>query len=145
MTDQLQDLVKIPGTDIELDLSKPEDAAVALVLTRTWYTELSSVQRAARDTLRAEADRRGQRTFEMGGHKIVVDNPTWDRTYDVAKLHEALTEAGLNPARLSELITWEPKVDGKIIRELERHPQFKVAIDAAIQQVTEKTRRVVVD
>jgi len=138
----ITDLVKVPGTDRELDLSQPNDAAAALVLTKTWYSELSYVQRAARDTLRAEADRLGARTFEMGGHKIVVDNPTLERRYDTAKLHDALAEAGLDAQRLAELITWEPKVNGSIIRELERHPQFKQAIDAAIEGVTEKTRRV---
>lgn len=145
MTHDIQDLVKVPGTDRELDLSQPKDAAAALILTSTWYSELSFVQRAARETLRREADRLGQRTFNQDGHRVVVDNPSWERSYDVALLHEALTEAGLDAERLSELITWEPRVDGKIIRELERHPQFKGAIDRAIQSVKEKTRKVTVD
>jgi len=139
------DLVTIPGSEQQLDLSKPEDATTALTLTRYWREELNSFQAQARATLRMMADTVGQRTFVVNGHKVTVDNPAWDRQYDVAKLHEELTEAGLDAQRLSELITWEPKVDGKIIRELEHHPRYKAAIDKAITSVTEKTRTVKVD
>lgn len=126
----------------QLDLSVPEQAASFLIATRTWDSELRSAQSAARRTLRETADARGQRTFDLNGHKIVVDNPALDRSYDVAVLHDGLADAGLDSERLSQVITYEPKVNGKVIRELERHPQFKVPIDAALVSVTEKTRRV---
>ena len=134
--------VRLPNTGEEIDISKPEGAAHALDAIKAFEYELKEVQRTCRQVLRDEADKRGQRTFDLGAYKVVVENPGWERVYDVALLEDGLMKAGLEFQRVGKLITYEPKVDGKIIRELEKHPQYKAVIDAATLSVHEKTRLV---
>jgi len=136
------ELIKLPITGAELDISTPEGAVDALTAIVEFQRDLNSVQRRCRDTLRTEADLRGQRTFEVAGHKIVVENPSFEREYDLTRLEDELLAAGLEPARVSELVTYVPNVDGTIIRQLEKHPSYKVVIDSCTLGVREKTRTV---
>lgn len=137
-----QTLIRLPISGEELDVSTAKGAVRALQAFAEFRRDLGNAERTARETLRAEADARGQRTFEVGGRTITVDNPSYDRTYDVARLEDGLAAAGLDVLRLGELITYEPRVDGRIIRQLERHPAYKAVIDAATTGLKEKTRRV---
>ncbi len=135
-----QTLIKLPLGGEELDIGTAPGAVRALQALAEFRREIGNVERQSRETLRAEADARGQRTFEVDGRTVTVENPSYDRDYDVARLHDGLTDAGLSVERLAELITYEPRVDGRIIRQLERHPAYKSVIDAATQGLKEKTR-----
>ncbi len=133
-------LIRLPITGEELDVSSAPGAVRALEALAEFRRDVGNVERQARDTLRAEADARGQRTFTVDGRTITVDNPSFERTYDIARLEDGLSAAGLDIVRLGELITYEPRVDGRVIRQLERHPAYKSVIDAATQGIKEKTR-----
>ncbi len=140
-------LIRLPITGEELDVSTAPGAVRALEALAEFRRDVGNVERQARDTLRfgtlmlvAEADARGQRTFTVDGRTITVDNPSFERTYDIARLEDGLSAAGLDIVRLGELITYEPRVDGRVIRQLERHPAYKSVIDAATQGIKEKTR-----
>jgi hypothetical protein len=133
-------LIKLPLGGEELDVGSAPGAVRALQALAEFRREIGNVERQSRETLRAEADARGQRTFTVDGQRVTVENPSYERSYDVARLEDGLAVAGLDTQRLSELIVWEPKVDGMIIRQLERHPAYKKVIDAATVGLKEKTR-----
>lgn len=132
----------VPWTGVVLDLSKPSDAAVGLRESIDFYFKLREFQEACRDTLRAEADRRGERTFEMDGLHIEVANPSDEQTYDIAKL-ALLLDAGLPKERWAQLVTYEPKVDGRVINQLRRaNAEYAAVIDNAVLSQKPKSRYV---
>ncbi len=134
----------VPWTGEVVDTSKPGVAAPALRMAQNFYYDLRAFQDRCRETLRGESDRLGQRTFETGGYKVEVDSQetSVEITYDVQKLWDSLLEAGLPVERLAELVHYEPKVDGRIIRQLEKNPIYCNIIARSIQTRLPKTRSV---
>ncbi len=134
----------VPWTGEVVDTSKPGVAAPALRMAQNFYYEFSAFQDRCRETLRSESDRLGQRTFETGGYKVEVDSQqtSVEITYDVQKLWDSLLEAGLPVERLAELVHYEPKVDGRIIRQLAKNPTYGWLISQAEQSRAPKTRTV---
>jgi hypothetical protein len=61
--------------------------------------------------------------------------------YDIAILRE-LVDAGLPEERWAELVTYEPKVDGRVINQLRRVPEYAAVIDLAVVGSKEKYRGV---
>ena len=134
----------IPYSGEAVDISQPQEASRALVESiRFWY-ELRAFQNRCKETLVAESDRLGQRTWETGGYKVEVASveASTEITYDVQKLWDSLLEAGLPVERLAELVHYEPKVDGRIIRQLAKNPTYGWLISQAEQSRNPKTRTV---
>lgn len=132
----------IPWTGQILDLAQPKDAAFGFRESIDFYWKLKAFQEACRETLRAEADRRGERAFDMDGLHVEVANPSDEITYDIDKLH-LLVEAGLPVERWSKLVTYEPKVDGRVIQQLRRaNAEYAAIIDHATQAKKPKARTV---
>ena len=141
---ETQTIEMIPWTGEQVDISKPQEASKALRLAQNFYYELRAFQDRCRQTLRDESDRLGQRTFETGGYKVEVDSQdaSMETTYDVQRLWDDLLAAGLPVERLSELIHYEPKVDGRIIRQLVKNPAYQIIVEAAVLERSPKTRTV---
>ena len=111
---------------------------------QSFYYDLRAFQDRCREVLRGESDRLGQRTFEVGEYKVEVETQeaSMDTVYDVQQLWDGLEQAGLPLERLAELITYEPKVDGRIIRQIKKNPAYANVIEAAVQSRNPKTRTV---
>lgn len=108
------------------------------------YYQLRSYQEQCRRTLREESDRLGQRTFEVGPYRVEVDSiaAATKPLYDVDALWEGLKDAGCPLERLHEAISYEPKVDGTVIRQLAQNPDYRRVIEAAVRERVEKVRNV---
>lgn len=134
----------VPWSGELVDITKPEVAADQLAASADWYNRLRNYQELCRAALRAESDRRGQRTFPIGGYTIEVSSPETaiERVYDTDRLWNELEAAGLPAARLGELITMVPKVDGMVLRQLRRTPKYAEIIDECVLSTKEKTRSV---
>lgn len=134
----------IPYSGEQVDVSKPQEASRALVESiRFWY-ELRAFQNRCKETLVAESDRLGQRTWETGGYKVEVASveASMNVEYDVQRLWDDLLAAGLPVERLAELIHYEPKVNGTIIRQLRKNPAYDLIIEATVQSRDPRTRSV---
>jgi hypothetical protein len=134
----------VPWTGEAVELSDASVATRCLREATSFWYDLRSFQERCRETLRAESDRRGQRTFEVDGYKVEVatEEASQDTTYDVQKLWDGLEAAGLPLERLGELITYEPKVSGTVARQLRKNPAYSKIIEDAVQQRTPKQRGV---
>jgi len=130
----------------QLVQATPDEAAKALERCVDFYAAFRGFQEACRDVLRLESDRRGQRTFEAGGHKIEVNSQAASQevVYDTDRMWNELLDAGLPGERLSHLITLVPKVDGTILRQLKANPEYAKIIDECVLSTKERARRVVV-
>jgi hypothetical protein len=73
--------------------------------------------------------------------KVRVGGATVEEEYDIAILHE-LIDAGLPEERWAELVTYEPRVDGRIIQQLKRNPTYAAVIELAVTGRKEKYRGV---
>lgn len=130
----------------QLVAATPDEAAKALERCMEFYAAFRQFQEACRDVLRAESDRRGQRTFEVGGHKIEVNSQEASRdiVYDTDRLWNELVAADLPHERLSQLVTLEPKVNGTVLRQLRANPDYAKIIDSCVLSTKDRGRRVVV-
>ena len=137
------EMLSLPG-DQAVDISKPEGAATALTALRQYREWLNSAENRCRETLRAEADRLGLRTFDVYGTKVEVatQESSVEYVYDVALLHDGLVEKGLPADRVADLISYEPKVNGTVVRQLRRQPEYREVIDRAILSMKQKPRTV---
>jgi hypothetical protein len=134
----------VPWSGEQVTLSETSTAVRCLREANSFWYELRSFQERCRETLRAESDKRGQRTFEIDGRKVEVatEEASQDVTYDVQYLWDGLEGAGLPLERLGETITYEPRVNGTIIRQLKKNPTYAAIIERAITSTTPKTRSV---
>jgi hypothetical protein len=135
----------IPWTG-ELVEPTPAAAAASLENCVTFYAVFRAFQEACRDVLRAESDKRGQRTFVIEGHTVEVNSEASSQeiVYDTDRMWNELLDAGLPGERLSHLITLVPKVDGTILRQLKANPEYAKIIEGCVLSTKQRARRVVV-
>ena len=135
----------VPWTGERCDLSIPEEAARLLDAARRYQVEYARpFADACAETLREESDRLGQRTFERGGWKVEVESSdsALKTEWDVDKLWEGLLEAGLPVERLKDLVSYEPVVNGMVLRQLRRTPAYAVVIESAVRKQSPRSRYV---
>jgi hypothetical protein len=134
----------VPWTGEAVELSDASVATRCLREANAFWYDLRSFQERCRETLRAESDKLGQRTFTVDGYKVEVatEEASVEVQYDVQHLWDALEGAGLPLERLGEMITYEPRVNGTIIRQLKKNPTYAAIIERAIVSTTPKSRAV---
>jgi hypothetical protein len=135
------DLVILPGTGELVDIATVDGARRGMRMVSEMRQQLSEFNDACRRTLLEESDRRGQLSWEADGHMVRVGGAGVVEEYDIAILHE-LIDAGLPESRWAELVTYEPKVDGRIIQQLKRNPTYAAVIELAVTGRKEKYRGV---
>ncbi len=134
----------LPGVGQAFDLAIPEDAAAGLQAATALSYEVRAFQEDCRQALRAESDRQGARTFRVGEFKVEVateENATLVQ-YDVQQLWDGLAAAGLPVERLAELVTYEPKVSGTVLRQIVKNPVYQKVVEDAVESRTLKSRGV---
>lgn len=138
------ELAVVPGTGEVFDLTTIEGAAAGLAAAASLYYQLRSFQEQARNRLREESDRRGQRTIHEGRWKVEVESieSSEKPVYDIDKLWDGLQAAGVPLERLKEAIHYEPKVDGTVVRQLAKNPIYRDVIEGATLQRVSKVRSV---
>ena len=134
-------LVVLPGTGELVDIGTVDGARRGLQMVTELREQLSEFSAACRRTIIDESDRRGQLSWEADGVMVRVGGAGVVEEYDIAILHE-LIDAGLPETRWAELVTYEPKVDGRVINQLRRNPEYAAVIDLAVVGQKEKYRGV---
>jgi hypothetical protein len=135
------DLVVLPGTGEMVDIGTVDGARRGLEMVTELREQLSEFSAACRRTIITESDRRGQLSWESDGVMVRVGGAGLVEEYDIAILHELIL-AGLPEERWAELVTYEPKVDGRIIQQLKRNPTYAAVIELAVIGRKEKYRGV---
>ena len=137
-----ESLVVVPVTGEQLDISSVAGARRGMEVVAEFRLQLNELYAACRATLIEEADQRGQLSWtDEDGTKIRVAGAGVEEKYDVRRLGE-LREAGLPDERWNALVSWEPKVDGRVVNQLRRTPRYAEIIDAAVVESKEKYRSV---
>ena len=138
------ELTVIPWTGEQVDISKPQGAAHALEAAVAFARQLSTFRDSCSVVLREQSDKLGQRTFHLDGYNVEVTtaDAALDPVYDIDKLWHGLEDAGLPPERLSEVVVYEPKVNGQVIRQLRKNPAYAAVIAEAITEMKSKPRYV---
>jgi hypothetical protein len=135
-------LVVLPGTGELVDIATVDGARRGLVMVQEMRHQLTEFAYQCRETILEESDRRGQLSWTTpDGVKVRVGGATVEEEYDIAILHE-LIDAGLPEERWAELVTYEPRVDGRIIQQLKRNPTYAAVIELAVTGRKEKYRGV---
>ena len=134
-------LVVLPGTGELVDIATVDGARRGMRMVSEMRQQLTEFNDACRRTLLEESDRRGQLSWEADGVMVRVGGAGVVEEYDIAILHE-LVLAGLPEERWAELVTYEPKVDGRIIQQLKRNPAYAAVIELAVTGRKEKYRGV---
>lgn len=131
----------LPWSGEMVDLSTPEGALKGYQEASKFRAQLNDFQAICREALIAEADKLGLLTLEIDGQKLRVDSDGVEYEYDVAKL-AALKEAGLPDFRFNEMVSWEPKVNQRVVNQVARTPEYKVIIEGAIKSEKPKRRSI---
>jgi hypothetical protein len=134
-------LVVLPGTGELVDIATVDGARRGMRMVSEMRQQLTEFNDACRRTLLEESDRRGQLSWEADGVQVRVGGAGVVEEYDIAILRE-LVDAGLPESRWAELVTYEPKVDGRIIQQLKRNPTYAAVIELAVIGRKEKYRGV---
>ena len=117
-------LVVLPGTGELVDIATVDGARRGLQMVTELREQLAEFSAACRRTIIDESDRRGQLSWEADGHMVRVGGAGVVEEYDIAILHE-LIDAGLPETRWAELVTYEPKVDGRVINQLRQESRVR--------------------
>jgi hypothetical protein len=135
-----ENLVVVPISGEQLDIASVAGARRGLVLVTDLRRQLTELSNLCRETLISEADRRGQLSWvDEDGTKIRIGGAGLEEEYDAAVLAE-LRDAGLPDERWNQLVSWKPKVDGRVINQLRRNPEYAAIIDRAVTETKEKYR-----
>ena len=124
----------LPGSGEMVDVSTPDGAGYALKALDGWYGELRDYLVSV---LHEEAEQRGTKTLHLAEVTVEVwGGPDARLVWDVEKLRDLITQAGLPQERIDLLIRTKVTydVDGNVARQLRgANPAYAAALDAAVE------------
>ena len=127
-----ESLQVIPWTGEQLDISTVKGAKRGIEAVQEMRSQLSEFNNACRETLFAEAARRGELSWtDEDGEFVRVGGEGVVEEYDMKVLAE-LRSAGLPDDRWSALVSWKPDVNGRVIGQLRRNPVYEEIIERAV-------------